>query len=300
MGHVGGLTVNSRAHFQLHLPSRKLQMGDRTLIMGVLNVTPDSFYDGGRYFKLEKAIDRGIQIEDEGADILDIGGESTRPPSSRVVALSDEIRRVVPVIEGLKKRLAIPISVDTTKSEVAKAALAAGAQIVNDIGGLRFDANMPAVLAASKAAVVLMHSRGSPESMHNLRRVHDVVRTVIDGLHRSIHRAIEAGIHRNRIIVDPGLGFGKQAEDSLLLLKKLDKLKALKFPVLVGASRKSFIGKILDLPVGERLLGSLACMALAIVNGAHMLRVHDVKETIQVAKICDAVMGSSRNTHESF
>jgi dihydropteroate synthase len=270
-------------------------MGHRTLIMGVLNVTPDSFYDGGRYFELEKAVVRGMQIEEEGADILDIGGESTRPPRSRIVASSEEIKRVVPVIERLGKRLTIPISIDTTKSEVAKAGLAAGAQIVNDIAGFRFDADMPAVIAASKAAVILMHSRGTPESMHNLRRVRDVVRVVIDGLHRSVYRAVEAGIHRNRIIVDPGLGFGKQAEESLLLLKKLDKLRTLKLPVLVGASRKSFVGKILNLAAGERLLGSLACAALAIVNGAHILRVHDVKETLQVAKICDTVISSSRH-----
>jgi dihydropteroate synthase len=262
--------------------------------MGVLNVTPDSFYDGGRYFKLEKAIDRGMQIEDEGADILDIGGESTRPLRSGTVASSDEIERVVPVIEKLGRRLTIPISVDTSKAEVAKAALAAGAQIVNDISGFRFDAGMPVVIAALSAAVVLMHSRGTPESMHNLRRIHDVARAVIDGLHRTIHRAVKAGVHRNRMIVDPGLGFGKQAEDNLLLLKKLDKLRALQLPVLVGASRKSFVGKILEVPVGERLSGSLACAALAIFNGAHILRVHDVKETLQVAKICDAVMNSSR------
>jgi len=290
----GAVIVNSRARFELHLPSRQLKMGHRTLIMGILNVTPDSFYDGGRYFELAKAVDRGMEIEAQGADILDVGGESTRPLRSGTVASSDELRRIVPVIEKLGRRLTIPISVDTTKSEVARAALAAGAQIVNDISGLRFDAEMSAVIAASKAAVVLMHSRGAPQSMHHQRRVRDVVRSVIDGLRRSVHKAMKAGVHRSRIVVDPGLGFGKQGEDNLLLLRKLDKLTGLKLPVLVGASRKSFVGKILDVPAGERLHGSLACAALAIVNGAHILRVHDVKETLRVAKICDAVINASR------
>jgi dihydropteroate synthase len=286
--------MNARARFELRLPSRSLKMGHRTLIMGVLNVTPDSFYDGGRYFKFEKAINRGMQLEAEGADILDIGGESTRPLRSGTVTASEEMKRVVPVIERLVKCLSIPISVDTSKAEVARAALAAGAQIVNDISGFRFDAGMPTVVAASKAAVVLMHSRGTPESMHRLGGIRHVMRVVLDGLRRAVHKAVKAGVHRNRIIVDPGLGFGKQPEDNLLLLKKLDKLTALRLPVLVGASRKSFVGKILEVPPAERLSGSLVCAALAIFSGAHILRVHDVRETLQVAKICDAVMNSSR------
>ena len=160
--------------------------------MGVLNVTPDSFYDGGRYFKLEKAVERGIEIEAEGADILDVGGESTRPPRSGIVASSEEIKRVVPVIEKLERRLTIPISVDTSKAEVAKAAIAAGAQIVNDVSSFRFDAGMPAVIAASKAVVVLMHSRGTPGSMHDLGRVRYVTRVVVDGLRRAVCRAVES------------------------------------------------------------------------------------------------------------
>src|SRR5262249_17509993 len=187
----------------------------------------------------------------------------------------------------LAKCLTIPISVDTSKAEVARAALAAGAQIINDISGFRFDARMPAVIATSKAAVVLMHSRGTPESLHRVGGIRHVMSVVLDGLRRAVYEAVKAGVHSNKIIVDPGLGFGKRSEDNLLLLKKLDKLTTLKLPVLVGASRKSFVGRILEVPPAERLSGSLACAALAIVNGAHILRVHDVRETLQVAKICD-------------
>ena len=291
---TGALAVDPRAHFQLHLADRQLRVGDRTLIMGVLNVTPDSFFDGGRYFKLDKAVDRGVQIEQEGADIIDIGGESTRPPRSGVVPGEEEIRRVIPVIERLRKKITIPISIDTTKSKVAKAALESGAQIVNDVSGLRFDTDMSSVIAASGAGAVLTHSRGSRDSMHALPRLRDIVRVVVEGLERSVQKAVGAGIRRNQIIVDPGLGFGKQHEDNLLLLKKLDRLRALKFPLLIGASRKSFLGKILEAPPKGRLVGSLACAAVAIIQGAHIIRVHDIEETRKLASVCDAVRNSSR------
>jgi len=268
-------------------------MGERTLIMGVLNATPDSFYDGGRYFKFNKAVDRGLQLEEEGADIVDVGGESTRP-HSRVVPVAEEIRRVVPVIELLRKRLTIPISVDTFKSEVARLAVAAGAEIVNDIGGLRLDSDLASLVATSRAAVILMHSRGARDSLHSLPRTPNVLRVVMEGLRRSIRKAINSGITPNRIIIDPGFGFGKYTEDNLILLKKLERLGKLQFPLLVGASHKSFLGKVLELPVSERLFGSLASVAIAILKGAHIVRVHDVKETLQVAKVCDAVMNSSR------
>ena len=268
-------------------------MGERTLIMGVLNVTPDSFYDGGRYFKLNRAIDRGLQMEEEGADILDVGGESTHP-RSRAVPAAEEIKRVVPVIEALRHRLTIPISVDTYKSAVARPAIAAGAEIVNDVGGLRLDPDLAHLVSASNAAVILMHSRGTRDSMHSLPRAQNILRVVMEGLSRSVQKAISSGIGPNRIIVDPGLGFGKHAEDNLILLKKLERFGKLHFPLLVGASRKSFLGKILDLPVGERLFGSFAGVAIAILKGAHIVRVHDVKETLQVARVCDAVMNSSR------
>ena len=286
--------MKSRAIFQVPLPSRKLKLGERTLIMGVLNVTPDSFYDGGRYFKLQKAIDRGVQIQNEGADILDVGGESTRPPRLEILPADVEIKRVIPVIERLRRRVTIPISVDTYKAEVARSAISAGAEIVNDIGGLRFDPGMPELIADSKTAIILMHSRGSLETMHQLPRAKNILKVVMDGLQRSIQKAMNAGIKRNQIIIDPGLGFSKKALDNLLLLRKLDSIRQLQLPILVGASRKSFLGKVLDIPVEERLIGSLACVAVAVMKGAHIVRVHDVKETLQIVKICDSVMDPSK------
>ena len=287
--------MRSRVKFEVYLPSRKLLLGERTLIMGVLNVTPDSFYDGGRYFKTRDAIARGLQLEEQGADILDIGGESTRPPFFSLLPEAEEIKRVIPVIEKLRGRVRIPISVDTFKSEVARLAILAGAEIVNDIGGLRLDRKMPDVIASTKTAVILMHSRGKPGTMHQMPRVKNVVKTVMDGLRRSIRKASSAGIKREQLILDPGLGFGKQAEDNLNLLKNLDSLRRLNLPILVGASRKSFLEKILGQPVEHRLLGSLASAAVALIAGAHILRVHDVKETCQVARVCDAVIHSFRN-----
>jgi dihydropteroate synthase len=286
--------MKSRAMFQVHLPSRKLKLGERTLIMGVLNVTPDSFYDGGKYFKLQKAIDRGVQIQNEGADILDVGGESTRPPRLEILPADVEIKRVIPVIERLRRRVTIPISIDTYKAEVARSAISAGAEIVNDIGGLRFDPGMPELIADSKTAIILMHSRGSLETMHQLPRAKNILKVVMDGLQRSIQKAMNAGIKRNQIIIDPGLGFSKKALDNLLLLRKLDSIRQLQLPILVGASRKSFLGKVLDIPVEERLISSLACVAVAVMKGAHIVRVHDVKETLQIVKICDSVMDPSK------
>ncbi len=284
--------VKPRDIFELELPSRKIKLGQRTLIMGVLNVTPDSFHDGGRFFSLKRAVDRGLQMEDEGADFIDVGGESTRPPHLRVLHAAEEMKRVIPVIERLSQRLAIPLSIDTYKSEVAQAALFAGAEMVNDVGGFRLDSNLPDVVGRSGAAVILMHSRGTPTTMHQLATVRNILRVLKDGLRRSIERAIDSGIKRNHIILDPGLGFGKRAEDNLLILRKLGSIAEFRLPLLVGASRKSFLGRVLNLPVSERLLGSLASVAIAILNGAQIVRVHDVKETVQVARICDAVLNS--------
>jgi dihydropteroate synthase len=281
--------MKPRKQFELRLPSRTLILGEKTLIMGVLNVTPDSFFDGGRYFRFRDAVSRGLRMEEEGADFIDVGGESTRPPFRQVLAAAEEIRRVVPVIEALRKRLKIPLSVDTFKAEVARSAIHAGAEIVNDIGGLRFDAAMPEVIASTRTAIVLMHSRGRPGQIHQMPAVKNVLNTVIEGLKRSIRRATSRGIRKDRVIVDPGLGFSKTADDNLRLLDRLAALGRLDCPILVGASRKSFLGKLLDLPAEGRLLGSLASCAIAIVEGAHIVRVHDVKETLQVIRICDAV-----------
>ena len=280
-----------RPRFQLQLPNGTLELGRKTLIMGILNVTPDSFYDGGAYLQTEKAVKHGLQLEDQGADLVDVGGESTRPDRPGAVSAADEIRRVVPVIEQLARRLTIPLSVDTYKSEVARGAIAAGASLVNDISGLRFDPDMAACAADAGAAMVLMHSRGSPQRLHGLPALKRPLQSVLQGLRHSVKKAVEAGISRNRIVLDPGLGFGKGVEDNLVVLRRLEELKRFHLPILVGPSRKSFIGNLLNLPVEQRLLGSLASTAAAVIRGAHIIRVHDVPETRQVVQMCDAIMG---------
>ncbi len=280
-----------RPRFQLQLPNGTLELGRKTLIMGILNVTPDSFYDGGAYLQTEKAVKHGLQLEDQGADLVDVGGESTRPDRPGAVSAANEIRRVVPVIEQLARRLTIPLSVDTYKSEVARGAIAAGASLVNDISGLRFDPDMAACAADAGAAMVLMHSRGSPQRLHGLPALKRPLQSVLQGLRHSVKKAVEAGISRNRIVLDPGLGFGKGVEDNLVVLRRLEELKRFHLPILVGPSRKSFIGNLLNLPVEQRLLGSLASTAAAVIRGAHIIRVHDVPETCQVVQMCDAIMG---------
>lgn len=283
-----------RQRFRLQLPHGTLELGRKTLIMGILNVTPDSFYDGGAYLRPDEAVKHGLQLEDQGADLVDVGGESTRPDRPGSVSAADEIRRVVPVIEQLARRLTVPISVDTYKSEVARRAVAAGASLVNDISGLRFDSRMAACAAAAGAAMVLMHSRGTPRRLHGLPALKRPLQSVLAGLRHSVEKALRAGIPGNRIILDPGLGFGKGVEDNLLILRRLEVLRRFQLPILVGPSRKSFIGNLLDLPVEQRLLGSLASTAVAVIQGAHIIRVHDVGETCQVVRMCDAIMGFSR------
>lgn len=265
-------------------------LGKRTLIMGVLNLTPDSFYDGGRYTTLERALARAEQMIAEGADILDIGGESTRPGADPV-PLEEEIRRTLPVIEAIAARYDIALSIDTTKSEVARLALQAGAHIVNDISGMRFDPRMPEVVAEAGALAILMHIKGTPKTMQQNPTYEDVVREVRDTLAQHAERAQQAGIPKERIWLDPGIGFGKTLEHNLQLLRRLPDLKSLGYPVLVGTSRKSFIGLILGgLPPEERLEGTLATLALAIAWGADAVRVHDVKEAFRAVKVADALV----------
>ena len=283
-----------RPRFRLQLPNGALELGRKTLIMGILNVTPDSFYDGGAYLRTDLAVKHGLQLEDQGADLVDVGGESTRPDRPGSVSATDELRRVVPVIEQLARRLTVPISVDTYKSEVASRAIAAGASLINDISGLRFDSRMASCAADAGAAMVLMHSRGSPQRLHGLPALKRPLQSVLAGLRHSVDKALRAGIPRNRIVLDPGLGFGKGVEDNLVVLRRLEVLKRFRLPILVGPSRKSFIGNLLDLPVEQRLLGSLASTAVAVIQGAHIVRVHDVGETRQVVRMCDAIMGFSR------
>ncbi len=257
--------------------------------MGVLNVTPDSFSDEGRFFKFDDAVRQGMKMAEEGADLIDIGGESTRP-GSNPVSLEEELSRVIPVIESLSQQIDIPISIDTYKAEVAKEALDAGARMINDISALRFDPELKKIAAKYDVPVVLMHIQGTPKNMQQNPWYEDVIGEIIGYLKESIQIAVEAGIEREKIIIDPGIGFGKRLEDNLNILKNLKKFSILNCPILIGCSRKSFIGKILNLPAEERLEGSLAALAVAVMNGANLVRVHDVKESKRVVSIVDAIL----------
>ena len=283
--------LNQKKGYLLEIGQRVLDLSSRTHLMGVLNVTPDSFSDGGKFFKLEEAIKQGLKLAEEGADMIDIGGESTRP-GSEPVTIEEELRRVIPVIEELAKRIDLPISIDTYKSGVAKEALDSGASMVNDISGSRFDPEMKKIIAEYDVPVVLMHIQGTPKNMQESPKYENLLEDIKSYLNQSISIAEEAGIGEDKIIIDPGIGFGKTLDDSLKILKNLREFKSLGRPVMVGVSRKSFIGKILDLPTDERLEGSLASMAVAIMNGANILRVHDVKESKMVAKLVDAILKS--------
>ena len=261
----------------------------KTHIMGILNVTPDSFSDGGHFFNRDRAIEQALRMQADGADIIDIGGESTRP-GSEPVSVRDEISRTIPVIQSLVKVANIPVSIDTCKSQVADAALSAGASIVNDISGLRFDKKMAHVIARHKAPVAIMHIKGTPKNMQNNPVYKALIPEIMDSLRESIAIAEQAGIPGDRIIIDPGIGFGKTAEHNLEIIRRLDEFAGFEKPVLLGPSRKSFIGKVLgDLPVTERLEGTAAAVAAAILKGAHILRVHDVKEMVRVARLADAI-----------
>ena len=270
---------------------RDLDYSDRALVMAILNVTPDSFSDGGAIPSLDDALRRAEKFVAEGADILDVGGESTRPGSVRV-SIEEEVERVVPVIEAMAKRFDIPISVDTTKSEVAARAIDAGAEIVNDISGLRFDEAVDDVAASSKAGLILMHSRGEFETMHSQEPVANILEEVARDFRRAISIARDHGVVAEAIALDVGIGFGKAQAQNLELLAKLAKLTAEfpEHPMLAGTSRKSFIGKLLgDAPVTERLAGSLATAMFAVWNGANILRVHDVKETVDCVRMINAI-----------
>ncbi len=265
-------------------------LGGRTVVMGVLNVTPDSFSDGGRLAGPEQAIARGMALFEQGADWLDVGGESTRPGAARVPC-DEELRRVAPVVEGLRRRGAGPLSVDTTKEAVARAALDAGADLVNDVSAFAYDPGMAALVARRRVPAVLMHLRGGFEAMHRTPSYGDVMGEVLNELREALARAERAGVERELLIVDPGLGFSKDAAQSLEALRRLPELAALDRPVLVGPSRKSFIGKLLELPVERRLMGTAAAVACAVLKGAHVVRVHDVREMCEVVRVADALLG---------
>jgi dihydropteroate synthase len=256
--------------------------------MAILNVTPDSFYDGGRRLDAERAIADGVELAHVGADIIDIGGESTRPGAEEV-SEKEELQRVLPVIRGLRRELKLPLSIDTYKFGVAQAALDAGADIVNDISALRFDARMAALVAEEKVPVVLMHMQGTPRTMQREPRYENVVREVGDFLTSRVRYAIDLGVAPHAIVIDPGIGFGKTLEHNLTLLRHLGVLAELGQPLLLGASRKTFIGKLLNLEPEQRLEGSLAAAVAAVLAGANIIRAHDVKETIMAVRVADAI-----------
>ncbi|MFN3134793.1 MAG: dihydropteroate synthase [Candidatus Kryptonium sp.] len=266
--------------------SKEFDFSKRAYIMGILNVTPDSFSDGGRYFTVDSAVEHAMKMIEDGADIIDVGGESTRP-GSEPVPLEEELRRVIPVIKEIVKRADVPISIDTYKSEVARQALDNGAVIVNDISGLRFDEKMVEVIAQYNASVVIMHIKGTPKTMQQNPYYDDVISEIYSYLSESVEKARSYGI--KQIIVDPGIGFGKRLVDNLEIIRRLREFKSLGYPVLIGVSRKSFIGNILNLPVEERLEGTAGAVAISVWNGANIVRVHDVKEMARVVRIVDAI-----------
>ena len=277
-----------RKEFTLHSGRKQIRLGRRTLVMGVVNVTPDSFSDGGRRLKPAKAVARGLELLRGGADWIDIGGESTRP-GSLPVPVEEELRRVLPVVRGLRKKSRAWISIDTTKAEVAEAALSAGADAINDVSSLRFDRRMALVAAERRCPLILMHMRGVPATMQQVSFASDVWRSVRSGLKRSVQKALQAGVRRNQLIVDPGFGFGKSFEQNFELLRNLSRLSTLRLPILVGTSRKSFIRQIVGKSPEKIQAGTAATVVAAILGGAHIVRVHDVKEVLPAVRIADAI-----------
>jgi dihydropteroate synthase len=288
--------LSARSSYSIQARNWTLNLGERTLIMGILNVTPDSFSDKGKFFSIEASVERAWKIAEEGADILDIGGESTRPGSLGVSA-EEEIRRVIPTLESLAKgpRFPIPISVDTTKSEVAKAALECGAAMINDISSLEKDPQIGYETAKYEAALVLMHMRGGPATMQSLPPSTDILGDINLWAQEAVARAKECGVSSDKVILDPGIGFGKTAVQNMEIIVNLPRLAAAGFPILIGTSRKSFIGAILKKPAAELVLGTCATVAASILYGAHIVRVHDVAATREVADVTDAIAQAGKS-----
>jgi len=283
-----------RKKFRLKLASRTLLLGERTLVMGVLNVTPDSFSDGGKFFDTDRAIEQALAMECAGADLVDIGGESTRPGSAGTSA-KEELARVLPVLQALRGRIKIPVSIDTQKLEVAEAALDVGAQIINDVSGLKSDPRIAESAARRRVPLILMHLRGEPRTMQTGGFARDVMKDVMRGLQNSAAAARNAGVGKSQIILDPGIGFGKSFAQNYELLQKLPQLAKLGYPLLVGTSRKGFLGAALaregkPAPPEERIWGTAATVTASILNGAHIVRVHDVNEMVQVARVADCLL----------
>jgi len=290
--------MHHRKTCRVKLRRGELALGRKTLIMGVLNVTPDSFSDGGKFFDMKRAVERALAMQREGSDIIDIGAESTRPGSEGISA-AEELARLLPVLEALRGKLKIPVSVDTQKSAVAELAIGAGAAIINDVSGLRHDPRLAEVVAKHRVPIILMHMRGTPRAMQKLPFAKNVMKDVASGLRKSVAIARKAGVAKDKILIDPGIGFGKSFEQNYELLIKLPELAKLGYPLLVGASRKGFLGKTLErngkpAPAEERIWGTAATVTASILGGAHIVRVHDVLEMAQVARVADCLLNSAR------
>lgn len=285
--------MEPRRKFALTLPSTVLVLGERTLVMGVLNVTPDSFSDGGRFLDPDKAIAHALRLQAEKADLIDVGGESARP-GARGIPAEEELKRILPVLRGLKRKLRIPICVDTSKAVVAEAAIQAGAQMINDSSGLRADPALARVAKKCEVPLVLMHIRGTPRTMQEIPPAENIWREIEKGLRWSVEKALQAGLRRTQLVIDPGIGFGKTVMQNYEILRELGRLEKFKLPILVGPSRKTFIGKMLDnAPPQERLWGTAAAVTASILGGAHIVRVHDVPEMLQVVRITDTILRSA-------
>jgi len=285
---IGLVKRYRQKNLNLKIGNKIFDFTKRTYLMGILNITPDSFSDGGRYLDTGKAISRAEVIEAEGADLIDLGAESTRP-GSKPITPKEELKRLIPVLKIIRKKLKIPISVDTYKSEVAKAVLSEGADMINDITGLNFDKQMPKIIAKFDVPCIIMHIKGKPKSMQKNPHYKDTTAEIYDYLAQSMSQAQAGGINPKKIIIDPGIGFGKRLEDNYMILRRLSELKSLGRPIMVGPSRKSFIGLTLNLPVGERLEGTIAASVMAIMQGANFLRVHDVAQVKRAAIMTDAI-----------
>ena len=269
-----------------------LDLSQRTHVMGVLNVTPDSFSDGGHYFETDMAVEHALDMDRDGADIIDIGGESTRP-YSKEISVAEEMDRVIPVIEALQKEITTPISIDTCKSQVADEALKAGAAIINDISALRFDPKMARIASQADVPVILMHMKGTPGDMQINPVYEDLIHEIMDFLKDAVDRCEAAGIRRDLTVIDPGIGFGKTFDHNLQIIRDLSRFKSLERPILLGPSNKAFIGHILDRAPQERDTGSMAAVSASVMNGAHMVRVHHVKKAVETVKIIDAIKRGS-------
>jgi dihydropteroate synthase len=284
--------MTGRRKFRLRLPRRTLALGERTLLMGVVNVTPDSFSDGGLYLETGAAVEHALALEQAGADILDIGGESTRP-GAKPTPPEEELGRVLPVLERLRGRVKIPISIDTRRAEVAEMAARSGAEMINDVTALRDDPEMADVAQRHKLPVILMHMRGTPQTMQEQPFARNVLRDVSAGLEAAIGRAVDGGLERSQLLIDPGIGFGKSFRQNFELLARLWEFEGLGLPVVVGPSRKMFVGKALGgAAAGDRVWGTAATVTAAVLGGAHIVRVHDVGEMAQVVKVADEMLAS--------